>query len=227
MKSQKSKLFRLAASGFAAVAMLQSSQAATTLTFDTGGENGSGIPSSYGDNLLGTPNISLNFVEPANVWDSYPDWDGRGAVGQTDYNTSNNPNIGNVNLTFTSNISSVGIIITSFDLDEYAGGGDSVVNWSILSESGTIVSGIWNPFNTANDASDLGGRTTVNTGMSLAQAQANAGSTITLNLNLASGSGGYQAIDNLSFDQVVVPEPSVSLLALLGLGALASRRRRI
>ena len=52
------------------------------------------------------------------------------------------------------------------------------------------------------------------------------GETLTLALTPTGGSGSYFAVDNLSFDQVSVPEPSGAILAAAGLGALALRRRR-
>lgn len=52
------------------------------------------------------------------------------------------------------------------------------------------------------------------------------GEIITLRLQQLNGTGSYLAMDNLSFDQVVVPEPSAALLGAAGLGAMAMRRRR-
>ncbi len=239
MKYNKSLLVSVAASA----SLVASASAATLLTFDGQGANGTGIPEAYGDNaaadgtgitvsvgadgVVGTPDISLNWVSAtgngpgasAVAWDSYDPWNGRGAVGQTDYGSANP-----LFMDFVPASATVGVLVNSFDLDEFAGGGNSIVDWAILNGASTIVSGTWDDFSDAVGGN--GGRTTINTGMTLAQAQANAGSTLSLRLNLVSGGSSYQALDNLAFDQVAVPEPSSTLLGLAGLGAMALRRKR-
>jgi hypothetical protein len=176
-----------------------------------------GIVATVGvDGITGTPDIAVayNPNTGGGNFDSYPNWNTRGHVLQTDY-SGTNP----LDIVFTPTIN-FGVLITSFDLDEYAGGGASSVSWSIKNGATTIVSGTWTDFITAN-----GGRSTVNTGMTKAQAVANAGSPISLVLTLNGGIGSYQAMDNLAFDQVI-PEPSSAVLSGLALGALALRRRR-
>lgn len=237
MKLDPSKFLKLAAMGGVSLPFAQSVQAATLLQFggtSNVGANDGVMEESYGDNvvasdtvtgvvatlgvqgIVGTPDITLEYNPNSGpgVFDSYGNWDGRTAVVQTQYDG------GDLSLEFTPTISA-GVLITSFDLDEYTGGGASVVEWSITNGATVIVSGVWNDFEVAN-----GGRSTVLTGMTVAQAVANGGSTLALNLVLTGGAGSYQALDNLSFDQVAVPETSSSILSALGFGAFLMRRRR-
>jgi MYXO-CTERM domain-containing protein len=245
MKSDPLKLLKLVAAGGSSLAFAHSLNAATLLQFGGSsniGANGGSPPmdETYGDNvsasntvtgivatvgvqgILGTPDIALQYnaltgaTQANSGFDSYPSWNGRGAVLQTDF-TAESPTM-TLDLTPTA---TTGVLITSFDLDEYAGGGASVVNWAILNGATTIVSGTWNDFAVAN-----GGRSTVNTGMTEAQAMANIGSTLSLQLTLVGGRASYQALDNLSFDQVAIPEPSGAVLGALGAGLIGLRRRR-
>lgn len=216
--------------------------AATTLGFNgagfvDAGANGGIMEETYGDNItvsdtiagitatsgvqsiVGTPNITLGWStgNGNGEWDSYAGWDTPPRdVVQTDYRRSF------MTLTFEPDSPNVGALITAFDLDEFTNGGETEIDWSILNGSTTIVSGT----ETRLSGAFNGGQVTVNTGMTEAQAIANAGNNLTLRLDFVAGSSSYQAMDNLSFDQVVVPEPSSSLLAAVGLGAMAMRRRR-
>ena len=180
--------------------------------------NGTGFTVSAGlDGIVGTPNIDLGWLGTGHRLDSYQNWDGRGTVLQTDYLNSSTSNI--LDIPFTPNSASFGVFISSFELDEYTGGSTAAVNWSVLNGATTIVSGSW--------TRSTGGRDVINTGMTLAQAQANAGAALTLRFERVSGTSSYLAVDNLAFDQVnAVPEPTTTTLAVLGLGALAMRRRR-
>ena len=160
--------------------------------------------------LLGTPGIGLTW---GSGYQSYTAWDGRGNVAQTDYNAANP-----IDLVFTP-IAGSGALVNSFALDEWAGGGSTSVNWSLFDSTGTLASGVWTK-------SNAGGRDMILTG--LTTANVNIGLPVTLRMALNSGAPSYVALDNLIFDQVVVPEPSVVSLGLLGagLGALALRRRK-
>ena len=62
----------------------------------------------------------------------------------------------------------------------------------------------------------------------LAAGNVNVNQAVTLRFTYVSGAPSYMALDNLTFDQVVVPEPGVASLGLLGagLGAMAMRRRK-
>jgi hypothetical protein len=158
--------------------------------------------------ILGTPDITLTWS--AN-WDSYLNWDGRGAVGQTDFNRGSAASI-----LFTPT-SAFAIQLRSFDLDEWAAGGDGSINWSITGPiSGTLASGNWM-------MTTAGGRTAITP-----NAAGQIGEALTLNLELGGGAPSYFALDNLTFAQV--PEPSAMGLGVLAaagaLGAAAMRRRK-
>ncbi len=148
-------------------------------------------------------------------YQTYSGWEDRGSVAQLDYNLATD-----IDLTFTSP-AGVGVLLDSFDLDEWAGGGDTSVSWSIFHAQGALASGTWLK-STATDPSDLGGRDQILTG--LTEGDITLGEAVTLRLSLNSGAPSYLALDNLTFQQV--PEPSAIALGLLGLGALALRRRR-
>lgn len=152
------------------------------------------------------------------TWDQYADWDGRGDVYQIDERTAS--------ILFTPAAANIRLRIDRFQLDEWAGGGDTSSLWSVTgSVSGLLASGNWTPFNSANDPNDLGGRTDISPA-----ALGIAGESLTLAFDHnAGGSISYLAMDNLTFSSIVVPEPLSSSLAVTclgGLGALAMRRRR-
>ena len=227
MKRTKRSSFKAVGLGVAGLAAAQGVQATTEITFEgfTGdnvdistlpgyGSNVSASNSDYAVSLgatgvLGTPDITLTWGVG---YQTYTAWDGRGNVAQTDFNFGNP-----ITLTLTPS-ASTGVLITSFNLDEWDGGGVMSVSWDISDTSGSLASGTWNK-------DDPGGRDTVVTGLTLGDV--NVGAPVTLSFNLNSGLVSYIALDNLIFDQV--PEPSTLALALLGgvgLGAAAMRRRR-
>lgn len=152
-------------------------------------------------------------------WDQYTGWDGRGDVYQIDQRV--------LDIQFAPAAANISLTIDSFEFDEWAGGGDTTANWSVTgSASGLLASGAWTDKNTANDPSDVGGRSLISplaTGVP--------GETLTLLFDSAASAGSisYLAMDNLTFSSAVVPEPSTAVLAWLGvsgLGALAMRRKR-
>lgn len=158
--------------------------------------------------VTGTPEIALTWGVG---YQTYTAWDGRGNVAQLDFNAQP----GTISLTFTPTAGN-GVLINSFDLDEWAGGGSMNVNWSVFDGVGTLASGVW--------TRDTGGRDTILTG--LTPGNIRTGEAVTLTFTLNSGSPSYIAMANLTFDQV--PEPSSMALGLLGLGlgAAAMRRRK-
>jgi hypothetical protein len=183
---------------------------------DFAGADSTGVVVSAGiDGIIGTPNIDIGWAGIGHVLDSYQNWDGRGAVLQTDYNATGGTQT--IDIPFLPDSTSFGILITQFELDLYAGGGPAEVTWSILAGATPIVSNTW--------TRATGGRDLILTGITPAQARALAGEVITLRLVKSSGLGSYFAVDNLAFDQVV-PEPSVASVAMIGLGAMAMCRRR-
>jgi hypothetical protein len=228
--SQSRRILKMVgAGGLAGLAAMQGAQATTQITFDGFTENnidistlagfGSNVGASdanytvgWGAYYFGTPDITLTW---GLGYQTYTDWDGRGSVAQLDYNLATD-----IDLTFTPT-AWVGVLLDSFDLDEYVGGGDTSVSWSIFDAQGTLASGTWLK-STATDPSDLGGRDQILTG--LTESDITLGEAVTLRFSLNSGLPSYLALDNLTFQQV--PEPSAIALGLLGLGALALRRRR-
>jgi len=207
--SKETLLVALAAGTFGVAG---SAGAATVLDFVTGNNNGDGMPAGYGSNAAGTPNVALAYSDD---WDGYDNgWDGRGEVGQWDAGVD-----AVATIDFTAD-AGFGTFVTSFELDEFSGGGDTVVSWELL---GTGFSGTVTALGNTDNPGDDVRRFTVNTGMTAGDAVAG---TLTLQLTRDSGASSYQAMDNLAFDQVVVPEPGSGVLALGGLGALAMRRKR-
>lgn len=222
--NSKVKMLGLTVAGVAIGVAGSSVSGEETLDFVTGLGNSGGIPDAYGDNLTTTPNIDLTWNTAGNEgstdgWDSYINWDGRGEVAQTDYGQSSPLSV------FLTPDAGFGAYVVSFDLDEFVGGGDSVVDWSVLSAGETLFSGTWDDFSDAVGGD--GGRSTVVTGMTAADALNNGGEVVEVRLTLASGATSYQAMDNFTFGQVTaIPEPgTLGLLAIAGIGALTMRRR--
>jgi MYXO-CTERM domain-containing protein len=209
--------------GFTAV---HSAHAETQITYGGFTLNNEPFPADYGSNvsassadynvspgvtgITGTPNISATW---GTGFQTYIDWDGRGEVGQLDFNEVDPDQI---TLTLTPE-AGFAVLVTSFDLDYFAGGGDVNLSWMVSDSVGTLASGEWIQDND-------GGRDTINTGLTLGDVRA--GEAVTISFTMNSGLPSYIALDNLAFDQV--PEPSTTAIALtgLGLGALAMRRRR-
>lgn len=225
-RRSRADVIRLAALGGAGLGLICGARADSIITFGGFTSDNSSINTipDFGDNItandpnytaspgvsgiLGTPNISLEWV---GQWDTYTSWDGRGGVGQTDFNGGPT-----VSILFVPSLSSA-VRLLSFDLDEWAGGGDGSIAWSIGGlSSGVLASGNWT-------MSTAGGRTTIAAG-----ASGQLGEALTLSLQLSSGAPSYFALDNLTFAQV--PEPSaigLGVLAAAGaLGAAAMRRRK-
>jgi PEP-CTERM motif-containing protein len=225
-RKAKPAALRAVGLGVVGLSALPSANATTQITFGGFSANNTNIFDipGYGDNvsansadyttsagatgITGTPNIDLTW---GLGYQTYTGWDGRGNVGQLDFNSTTN-----ITLTFTPT-SGFGVLINSFVLDEWAGGGDMSVSWSVFDNIGNLASGVWTN-------STAGGRNTISTGLGAGNVRT--GEAVTLRFILNSGAPSYVALDNLTFDQV--PEPStVALGALgLGLGALAMRRRR-
>jgi hypothetical protein len=186
-----------------------SADAATTLTGVVPTVTNAPVPADHGSNEAGTPNIVLDWSTGGN-WDQYANWDGRGDSYQLQ-----SPQITtgafSGRVVFTPD-TGFAVTITSFDLDEWAGGGDTTVDWTISgSSSGTLASGTWDDFNTANDPGDAGGRSTVTPNVTGAD-----GEVLMLSFAQSGGNGEYLALDNLTFDQVV-PGPDTTPPTIVGI----------
>ena len=226
VRNTSRRALKLAVLGTTGLGLACGARADTTITFEGFTANNTSIASipGYGDNvsanstdysvslgaggILGTPDIALDWL---GTWDSYTGWDGRGSVAQSDFQAA--PNL---SLQFTP-IAGVGVNLKSFDLDEWAGGGEGSLTWSITGpNSGTLASGIWT-------MTTAGGRSAISPGVT-----GQLGEALTLNLELGSGDGTYFALDNLTFTQV--PEPTAlglgALGAVMAVGARAMRRGR-
>jgi hypothetical protein len=225
-RTPSAHVLKLATLGSAGLGLVCGAQADSTITFEGFTDNNIAISTipGYGNNIsattpdyiattglggvLGTPDITLQWSEQ---WDSYTGWDGRGSVGQTDFNRGST-----VSILFVPT-SVLAVQLGSFALDEWAGGGDGSIAWSVAgANSGVLASGNWT-------MSNAGGRKTVSP-----NALGQVGEALTLSLQLNSGAPSYLALDNLTFAQV--PEPSVVGLGILAaagaLGAAAMRRQK-
>lgn len=216
-KRQRRLLTSLAAAGVAGAGSLAQADITTTLTGVPGSVNNASIPPGHGSTAETTLTWSAGVSN--NAWDQYTNWDGRGDVYQINQRTAD--------IMFAPTSSLIKITINSFELDEWAGGGDTSAMWSVSgSSSGLLASGNWTDKNTANDAGDLGGRTLISP-----MATGFAGETLTVvfDHSLSGGFISYLAMDNLTFISMVVPEPTTAVMSWLGvggLGAMAMRRKR-
>ena len=234
MKITKNNPFFGVGAGFAVLAAFSGLHAATLIHNDGFTTNNLALPGdpNYGSNVSasgnnwtvtvgaggfnGTPDIALIWDgesggSSGNGFDTYIAWNTRGNVIQLDSSAGGTQNF---YISFVPG-ANFGVIIDSFDLDAWAGGGNMTVNWFIRDSThgGNVLdSGTWTKDN-------AGGRDTISPGYT-----GNIGQTLVLHFDRETGNGIYLAMDNLSFDQI--PEPATAALAGLALGAMAMRRRR-
>ncbi len=188
---------------------------ATVLT-GVGGKTNDAVPQDHGSFVQDTTNIALSWSptgggnNSCNQWEQYNGWPLGGDGGQV-YQIDSKDGYKDHLITFTPD-AGFNVILNSLDLNVWGGGGATAVNWTVTgSVSGILGSG---SFATADGAA-----TTHALNLTGKDAEA-----LTLTLLQTSGHEAYLAMDNLSFNQVAVPEP-VSL-ALLALGSAVVLRRK-
>ncbi|MHC4807136.1 MAG: discoidin domain-containing protein, partial [Planctomycetota bacterium] len=153
----------------------------------TGGASISAHNAQFDEGNGWTPNIEVAWAggQP-NDWDTYMGWRGE-EVAQIQGASPGNP----LDVVFTPD-AGYGVLINSFDLDEWVDGGGCVVDWEVFDATGTLSSGTW----IGNTA---GYRSTVNTG--LTTADMTLGNVVTLRFEQTAGLFNYLAMDNTNFDQ--------------------------
>jgi hypothetical protein len=189
---------------------------ATVLT-GVGGTTNIAVPADHGSNVQDTLHIALTWAPTGgeknarNQWEQYNGWPGGGDGGAV-YQVDGGNDYSVVHTIAFAPEAGYGVILASLDLNVWAGGGNTNVNWAVTgSLSGLLGSGL---FNTPDGS-------VVTHSINLA---GSGSETLTLSLQQTSGDTAYLAMDNLTFSEVVVPEPAT--LALLGLGGMAILRRR-
>ena len=217
MKFDPHKLLTIAAAGGASFVFAQSVHAATILT-GTGQANNTPVPSDHGSFLPGTPNIAVTWspVGP-DGWEAYGGWTNESALNETGtgvYQMDNafEDRIFTILLTPDSGFD---VILTSIDFNVWNGGGDFNIGWNVSgTNSGTMGSGTFLA------------PTNQNTTLTFGNLTGSGSEAITLDMTILAGSGihSYLAADNLAFDQI--PETTAAVMGVLGLGAMAMRRRR-
>jgi hypothetical protein len=216
---------------------------ATILTFNKSNNTNQAIDSvepNYGDfengsnttaRLIGngwTPNTQVDWGglnqhgAPALQWyDDVVEWDGAQLDGVPTGG-------GHFDILFTPN-AGYGVRLNSFDFDDYADfngntGTAHTFDWSLRDAGNNVLFGATGVTVPADPDAGDNDHLTINTGMTDYHAGA-----LRLRItpqNVGENPEGDRAIDNLNFDQAVVPEPvSASLLALGGVALLRRRGR--
>jgi hypothetical protein len=203
---------------------------ATVLTFDGLGTN-TPIPAFYGSYVTEagqglergngfTPNVVVDFVPNGdNGFQTYndPDW----AAAQLD----GIPSTGSFDIVFTPE-EGFGVLVNSFEFDDYAEWPTPptghTFDWSLIGNNTTLAgaTGVVVPSDMTYDPTGAD-NLVINTGMN-----APFFGPVTLRIVPTAGDPYDRAIDDVNFDQAVVPEPAS--LATLGLAAalLLGRRGR-
>ncbi|WP_309397710.1 PEP-CTERM sorting domain-containing protein [Cerasicoccus maritimus] len=219
-------------------ATLASVSHATSLGFGQIGGSNTGISTNFGSNAVvdgngyiisddATPNVTLTwdsewdvhtsswFTDLENKTVGGGDWDNEGGTNRIAQLDSSSHSI-----TFDVD-SGYALVLNSFDIGHTAET-TGVTTWDVeLTDSDNAI--VWSQFLTLDNSSVETSILTIApefTGLD--------GETYTLSFNLVSetyGSNGRHAIDNLTFSQVAIPEPS-TVAAIMGLCVLVPLLRR-
>jgi hypothetical protein len=175
---------------------------------------------NYGIGNGFTPNISVAYsiVAPATNSTYYTDGDGAVSPLWKDVNFLIGSGGALFRYAFTPNLGDKGVLVNSFDVFGYSTSLAHTFSWTLRQDSpvGALLASGGGTLTTQTHAAPF----SVITG-----AQPYFG-TVVLEINHLTGGGGSFGMDNLNFDQVLVPEPSTLLLVGIGLVATCVRRRR-
>lgn len=197
------------ASGLVSCTAVANADLTTTLTGTEASDPGLGsndtVPTDHGS----TAETTLTWDSEWDVYSGWPNDPGNG-VYQVDQLTHT--------INFTPISSEFNVSIDDFDLNVWAGGGDTDVDWSVLDGPGGSV--------LANGSVTVADGSIQNIAIGYT---GSFGQALTLQLDQLNGTGGtgsYLAMDNLTFSSTAVPEPAGAALLVAGIGGLVLRRRR-
>ncbi len=196
-------------------------RAATVLSGTSRADNAA-IESDYGSRLAGTPGVSLTWTPSGSSvgnfegWQAYASWTNLSPINTTGtgvYQMGNGKDGINYDILFTPD-AGITVILQSVDINIYSGGNSWVMTAAVLnadaSEQFALFSMSPGEGNTTYSLGDYSGEP----GQELL---------LRFNIQTVGRSGGYIAMDNLTFDQI--PEPGAALIGGLGLLGLLRRRR--
>ena len=174
-----------------------------TVLTGAGGNTNDPVPADHGSNVQDTPHVALTWAPTGgannsrNQWEQYNDWPGGGEGGAV-YQVDSSGGYLEHTITFTPE-SGYSVVLTSLDLNVWAGGGDTDVDWTVTgSSSGLLGSGTFTTPDgaVATHAINLAGSSS---------------ETVTLSLLQTSGADAYLGMDNLTFSEkrvLLFPDPA-------------------